>query len=252
MKPLLAGGFPRLWIWRPLQCSEILDPSETFWPPLLWGGDVQKLPTEAARAGLGEEQRALGTGPADGPICTAEQGAVVSCWLTSQNRLTCASRAEQASQPAPLLKARLLDSKGGELLGLLPLNRAAPQSPILAPSSPRQKLEWTPQKVRMKSQTEVQSGHAPPPQLEASSNAESDSKITTEWWGLLPFSIWAQDAIKVLLLCRSVTSQSILHSAPATGYSGEGPWTFKGRPIWRPHKVFHTVFLWFYRNKKKH
>ena len=102
MKPLLAGGFPRLWIWRLLQCSEIPDPSETFWPPLLWGGDVQKLPTEAARAGLGEEQRALGTGPADGPICTSEQGAVVSCWLTSQNRLTCASRAEQASQPAPL------------------------------------------------------------------------------------------------------------------------------------------------------
>ena len=243
MKPLLAGGSPRLWIWRSLQCSEIPDPSETFWPPLLWGGDVQKLPTEAARAGLGEEQRAH-------LYFWAGCCGFLLAHLTKQTDLCLQSR---AGQPACTpLRARLLDSKGGELLGLLPLlNRAAPQSPILAPSSPRLKLEWMPQKVRMRSQTEVQSGHAPPPQLEASSKAESDSKIATERWGVLPFSIWAQDAIKPPLLCRTATSQSMLRLAPATGYSGEGPWTFKGRPIWRPHKVFHTAFLWFYRNKKK-
>lgn len=102
MKPFLAGGFPRCKSgdlssaqrFRILQkpsghhfSEELM--SKNF-PQRLLGQAFEKSPGHSAQI------------PLTGPFVFLCRVLRFSCWLTSQNKLTCASSAEQASQPAPL------------------------------------------------------------------------------------------------------------------------------------------------------
>lgn len=91
----------------------------------------------------------------------------------------------------------------------------------------------------------------PPLQLKTSRNVEGAGNMAREWWGFAHFSIWAEGVIKIQLSWWTFIPKSVSALAPATGYSGGGLGKVKGRWIWRSHKIFHTVFLWLYSNKKK-
>lgn len=99
----LAGVFPLLQIRKSLQCLEIWDPSEAFWPPLLWWADVQKIPREAAWAALQEvllafnETDPKGWRPHSASFLLLCRGCCYSCYFNSQNVWTCVSGEEHRS-----------------------------------------------------------------------------------------------------------------------------------------------------------
>lgn len=147
MKPFLAGGFPRCKSgglssaerFRTLQKPSAHHFSEELmsknFPPRLLGQAFEKSTGHSAQI------------PLTGPFVLLCRVLWFSHWLTSHNMAHLTKQTDlclqcRTGQPAcTTLRVRLLDSKGRELLGLPLLNRAAPQSPILAPSSPRQKLD---------------------------------------------------------------------------------------------------------------
>ena len=192
--------------------------------------------------------------PLAGPFVLLCVPLLVVFLLAQLTRRTDLCLQSRAGQPGlhPHLRAHLLDSKGNELPEPFPLlRRGSPQGPILAPSSPRQKLEWMPQKVlkRIRSQTEVQSGHMPPPTRKPAGMWRVSRKFnrTVVSSPCLRLGIGCHQNAAVLLNCHLS-----IHSKFSSRYwlFWRRPWKFKGGPIWRPRKVFHTVFLWFYSNKK--
>lgn len=101
MKPFLAGGFPRCKSGdlSSVERFRILQkPSHHFSEELMSKNFPQRLLGQAFEKSTGHSAQI----PLTSPFVLLCRVLWFSHWLTSQNKLTCASSTEQASQPAPL------------------------------------------------------------------------------------------------------------------------------------------------------
>lgn len=191
MKPFLAGGFTR----ANLEASPVLERFRTLQKPSAHHFSEElmskKLPTEAARQAFEKSTGHSAQIPLTGPfvlLCRVlwfSHWLTHITWLTSQNKLTCASSAT-ASQPAPL-SGSVLTARGESCSDY----HSSTGQPPKAPSSLLRLQDRNRLNASESNDEEPDrglEGITPPPAGSQQQCVES-SKITTEWWRL-HFSIW--------------------------------------------------------------